>query len=137
MGEMKKQIEELVTMLRGKGYHKHFSIDTGLPVPLQAGLEGYLDMNRINNGDRKVFPLHIRTHAHYRHVYDRVDCIFEINYSEKNGFQIQGMNIRRYRSYNMSPDSKLLFPETWGKVPTADRVNKMMGLEGKQKRKGL
>jgi len=136
MTEMEKQIGELVRILKRKGYQKDFSIETGSCAPLQAGLLGYLSLNSIGKGERKVFPMHIRTHTHYRYVGDRVDCTFEINYSEKNGFRIQGMVVRRWRSYNLDPSHKFLWPDTWDKVPTAQKLNKMMGLAVTQKRKG-
>jgi len=137
MTEMKVQIEELVTLLKAKGYDGDFQINGGPAVPLQSGLEAYLDPNRVLMGDNHRYPLYLMIHSRYRNHEDRTLCTFQVSYGEKKGFGIDGMRMSRYIGKNIKPINKELFPGSWEKVPTADAVNRMIGWNVRQKRKKL
>ena len=133
----KNHIEELVNLLKEKGYPDEFRINAGPSMSLQAGLEAYLDPNQVLPGGHRFYPMHLITYSRYKHHEDRILCAFQVNYGETKGFGVEGMRISRYSGKNKKPSNKVLFVDAWNMVVTAAAANKMMGLVNKQKRKGL
>jgi len=134
--EIKRHIARMAEGLIRKGYTEKYTVWVGPAITLY-GPEGPSTLKAMIEAGMRPIPLIIMTGSYYKNDRDKIECIFKAGYSEKKGIEIESLQIFRHGRHKDFLRNKFLSLNRWEKVPAAGRINRMMGVERKQKRKGL
>jgi hypothetical protein len=128
------QFKALKWSLNRKGY-RHFSLQVSvLPRYTSNKSEELFDM--IEEGNWPI-PLYVRTTSYYRRKRNMIICRFKVDYYKTGNIVLRRLDVFHYWRYRTYLRYKKMIPATWVNVPTARKVNMLMGLDRIAKRMKL
>ncbi len=130
MTRLSEQIKELETLLKGKGYDRHFLCNSAHPGRLKESLCDHL---QTPEKERTVAPFHLTTYSHWKDEDSPyVRCDFKVHYDPSKGFRVNEMQVTRANQFGILKSMEL-HPGRNEDIPTSEEASALVG----QKRRTL